>query len=116
MAFKKHIAMALFAATATFSLTANAQQLTSPKQGVLCDKYVCADKNGVSPSLTGNYLDQTRARKIVLANHDDEVRFTFSDGTFCDVDAKTCYVDRYFDSNGKRSKVNKTATQKLFGR
>ncbi|KAE9881756.1 hypothetical protein GP665_25770, partial [Escherichia coli] len=43
----------------TFSANTLAQNTTavfSPKRGVVCDKYICADKKGVSKSLTNQYL------------------------------------------------------------
>lgn len=110
----KLMATGLCVLLTSLSVTAHAK-LNSPKPGVLCDQYLCADKNGLSKSLTGNYLDQTRAKKIT-GNGTDLTQFTFSDGTFCDSTAKLCYTDRYFDSNGKRSPVAQDATQKLFGK
>lgn len=95
--------------------TRPSSSLRSPKPGVLCDENACADRNGLSKSLTQNYLDQSKARAIT-GSGTDLTQFTYSDGTFCDVKVKLCYVDRYFDSQGKRSAVNRDATQKLFGR
>lgn len=97
------------------SQTQSSSSLKSPKAGVLCDENVCADRNGLSKSLTSNYLDQSKARNIT-GTGTDITQFTFSDGTFCDAKAKTCYVDRYLNSNGKRSAVNREATRNLFGR
>lgn len=95
--------------------TSSSSSLRSPKPGVLCDENVCADRNGLSKSLTMNYLDQSKA-KAISGSGTDITQFTFSDGTFCDAKTKLCHVDRYFESNGKRSAVNRSATQKLFGR
>lgn len=112
MKLNKIIANSLFIllGSVAFTTVANAK-LNSPKPGVLCDQYFCADENGLSKDLTGNYLDQSKAKKIT--GHD--TKFTFADGTFCDTDARKCYVDRYFESNGQRSAVNSYATQRLFG-
>lgn len=96
-----------------FTTAANAK-LNSPKPGVLCDQYACANQNGLSVDLTANYLDQSKAKKVAALGA-NVTEFTYADGTFCDAKAKLCYVDRYFESNGKRSAVNKEATQKLFG-
>jgi hypothetical protein len=112
MTLQQRFALGLWALATIGSISVHAQPLNSPKQGVLCDQYVCADKNGVSPSLTGNYLDQTRA--IVNDNHTDESQFTFSDGTFCDTNEQICYQDRYFNSDGSRGAINQYATQRLF--
>ncbi|MDQ8935850.1 YcgJ family protein [Acinetobacter rudis] len=111
-------AVASYATQRLFGQTAVTQSkstLRSPKSGVLCDEYICADRNGVSKSLTGNYLDQTRAKNISVKGT-DATQFSYSDGTFCDAKVKLCYVDRYFDSKGNRSAVNREATRALFGR
>lgn len=109
------VGLLVLLSTAAVTATAAGEKLRSPKQGVLCDQYVCADKNGVSKSLTGNYLDQSKAKNIVIGTPDDKTKFIFSDGTYCDVNEQLCYVDKYFE-NGKRSPVNKYATKRLFGR
>ena len=38
------------------TLAQNTAAVFSPKRGVVCDKYICADKKGVSKSLTNQYL------------------------------------------------------------
>ena len=35
----------------------------SPTKGVICDKYICADKKGVSKKLTAKYLGTYKANK-----------------------------------------------------
>ncbi len=50
----------------TFSANTLAQNITavfSPKRGVVCDKYICADKKGVSKSLTNQYLGAKKAKQ-----------------------------------------------------
>jgi len=85
----------------------------SPKKGVICDKYICADKKGVSKSLTAKYLGTKKASKAFSQSNFDTSAFTLSNGVFCDTNTKRCHVDRYFE-NGHRSKVDKSMTDKLF--
>lgn len=85
----------------------------SPKKGVICDKYICADKKGVSKKLTAKYLGTNKANKAFSQGDFDTLAFTFSNGVFCDTKTKLCHVDRYFE-NGHRSKVDRKMTDKLF--
>lgn len=89
-------------------------KLNSPRDGILCDSYICADKNGLSKDLTVSYLNQSKARAIT-GSGTDLTQFTYSDGTFCDAKTKLCHVDRHIERNGKRSAINYDATEKLFG-
>ncbi|MNR85127.1 Fels-1 Prophage Protein-like protein [compost metagenome] len=100
--------------TASFAKTA--QMLKNPVAGVLCDKYICADKNGVSKSLTAKYLGQRQAKKVFSQGEFDTSAFTFANGVFCDTKTKLCHVDRYFDTGSKRSAVDTKTTKKLFGK
>lgn len=85
----------------------------SPKKGVICDKYICADRKGVSRSLTVKYLGTKKANIVFSQGGFDTSAFTLSNGVFCDTHTKRCHVDRYFE-NGHRSKVDKKMTHKLF--
>ena len=57
----------------------------SPKNGVICDKYICADKKGVSKKLTAKYLGTNKANRA------------FSQGDF-DTSAFTPCVERKYES------------------
>lgn len=107
---------ALALAGATPSLAAPQKGLKSPRAGVLCDHYLCADKAGISRELTTRYLGRAAARKLFSQGDFDATRFTFDNGVFCDTSERSCYKDRYFDSNGKRGPVDPKATAALFGK
>jgi hypothetical protein len=95
--------------------TSDPVQLRAP--GVLCDRYMCADDKGVSPSLTQRYLGKAAAAKLVSQGGFSPTEFTFANGVFCDVKERVCRTDRYFDAKGKRSgEVLETYTTQLFGR
>jgi len=85
----------------------------SPKKGVICDKYICADRKGVSKKLTAKYLGNHKANRAFSQGSFDTSAFTLSNGVFCDTKTKLCHVDRYFE-NGHRSKIDRTMTDKLF--
>lgn len=90
--------------------------LHSPRPGVLCDSYICADGQGISRRLTSQYLGQVRGDKLRAMGAFDTQAFTFEGGVFCDVRARLCRDDRYFGPDGKRSgAINKHYTQLLFG-
>lgn len=84
--------------------------------GVVCDKYFCADKEGVSIDLTIKYLGEEKGRKIYLASeHMHFKEFTFSNGIFCSVFERKCFTNRYFKPNGERDgAVESEYTQHLF--
>lgn len=88
----------------------------SPELGVLCDRYVCANNNGLSRELTERYLGKKSAAKLVSQEGFDPTEFTFANGIFCDVKERLCRKDRYFGTDGKRSGVvTKKYTELLFG-
>ncbi len=65
----------------TFSANTLAQNITavfSPKRGVVCDKYICADKKGVSKSLTNQYLGAKKAKQAFSQGDFDTSAFTSS--------------------------------------
>ena len=68
----------------------------SPKKGVICDKYICADKKGVSKKLTAKYLGTPKANRAFSHDDFDTSAFTLSNCVFCDTKSKLCLVDRYF--------------------
>lgn len=91
--------------------------LKSPEPGVLCDKYSCADSNGLSKPLTLKYVGKAAVKKVFKYSDGfvDYSQFTFANGVFCDTKEKLCRNDRYFDDKGNRSPVNKKFTKLLFG-
>ncbi len=100
----------------TVSFAKTTQVLKNPAAGVLCDKYICADKTGVSKKLTEKYLGKRQAKKVFSQGEFDTSAFTFANGVFCDSKTKLCHVDRYFDGKNKRSPVEPKATKQLFGK
>lgn len=96
------------------SFAKTAPALKSPAKGVVCDKYVCVDKHGVSKDLTSKYLGQQKAKKAFSQGEFDTTQFTFANGVFCDTKTQLCHVDRYFEADGKRSAVDRKTTQLLF--
>lgn len=92
------------------------KELYSPACGILCDKFICADPDGISPGLTEKYLGEKAAKELKALGEYNPKEFTFLNGVFCDVKEKLCRNDRYFDKDGKRSgKINRNATMMLFG-
>ncbi|WP_318654336.1 YcgJ family protein [Acinetobacter baumannii] len=69
------------------TLAQNTAAVFSPKRGVVCDKYICADKKGVSKSLTNQYLGAKKAKQAFSQGDFDTSAFTFSNGVFCDTTA-----------------------------
>ncbi len=99
----------------SFSTIKLSKQIFSPKSGIICDKYFCASNNeGVSNELTENYLGVQKAKTLKNSGDFDRSEFTFSNGIFCDIKEKLCRKNRYYDANGKRSRVNEKYTKVLF--
>ncbi|AOZ05326.1 YcgJ family protein [Cupriavidus malaysiensis] len=113
-AFGAFAAFALFLAAGTVS--ARAVDVHSPAAGVLCDGYICADKDGVSQGLTERYLGKKIAARTFSRGPFDHSAFTFSNGVFCDVKECLCREDRYFNAKGQRSPVSAKYTRLLFGK
>lgn len=107
------LAGSLLALSAT-SFAKTAPALKSPATGVVCDKYICVDKNGVSKALTAKYLGKSKAKKAFSQGEFDVTQFTFANGVFCDTKTQLCHVDRYFEAEGKRSAVDPVTTKMLF--
>lgn len=95
------------------TLAQNTAAVFSPKRGVVCDKYICADKKGVSKSLTNQYLGAKKAKQAFSQGDFDTSAFTFSNGVFCDTTTKLCHENKFFE-NGHRSRVDKKMTDKIF--
>ncbi|SUU03693.1 putative signal peptide-containing protein [Acinetobacter baumannii] len=72
------------------TLAQNTAAVFSPKRGVVCDKYICADKKGVSKSLTNQYLGAKKAKQAFSQGDFDTSAFTFSNGVFCDTTRLCC--------------------------
>ncbi len=105
----------LLVASASSSFADSKQAMTNPEKGVLCDRFICADKNGVSKALTARHLGEAAARRLASQGEFDTTQFTFANGVFCDTKEALCRKDRYFDAQGKRSAVDAEYTAKLFG-
>lgn len=98
--------------TTSFAKTTTA--LKSPKAGVVCDQYICADQKGVSKTLTAQYLGKKQANKAFAQGDFDTSAFTFANGVFCDTNTKLCHVDRYFSAKDQRSAIEPKTTKLLF--
>ncbi|WGL96203.1 YcgJ family protein [Arsenophonus nasoniae] len=98
-----------------FTLAISSKMLISPEPSVLCDRYICVDSiTGVSVSLTEKYLGKKQANRLLSQGLFDKTAFTFDNGVFCDIKERKCYIDRYFNEKGQRSKVCQQYTEKLF--
>jgi len=90
------------------------QGLQTPQSGVVCDPggQLCYDKSGVSIGLTreyfGTYAEQAALRN--LAGQAPPRQFRLSNGSSCDVSARTCWTD-----NWNRQQVNTALSNQLFG-
>lgn len=62
----------------------------SPTKGVICDKYICADKKGVSKKLTAKYLGTYKANKAFSQGDFDTSRLRSQ--TVCSVILKQNYA------------------------
>jgi hypothetical protein len=112
------ISLALLLAVGVMPAHAKQQtKIQSPVSGVLCDRYLCANKKGISRELTEKYLGKKAAANKLFATSDvDLTEFTFANGTFCDTKERLCREDRYYGANGQRSgAVSKKFTKALFG-
>jgi len=108
--------LALLLSTVTASSHAGPRAtLRSPAAGVLCDRYFCADAEGISKQLTTAYLGQKAAAKLFAQGDFVLTEFTFANGIFCDVKEQLCREDRYFSKDGKRNgAISKKYTDLLF--
>lgn len=92
----------------------SAVRLAEP--GVLCDRYVCANKKGLSRVLTEKHNGMRTAMNAFADKDMDTSEFTFANGIFCDAKEKSCRRDRYYGPNGQRSAVSVEYTELLFGK
>jgi len=107
--------LALLGVAVSAGAASSKQALKAPVPGVVCDKYVCADKNGLSAPLTEKYLGKNAGKKLTSQGDFDHTQFTFANGVFCDVKEKLCREDRYYGMDGKRSgAVDQKTTDLLF--
>lgn len=108
----------LLAGSALSAHAAQGAVVRSPAPGVLCDRYVCANDQGISRALTRKYLGKkAAANEVFTASGVDLTEFTFANGIFCDVKERLCRVDRYYGANGQRSgAVSRKYTKLLFGK
>ncbi|WP_320734212.1 YcgJ family protein [Enterobacter kobei] len=109
----------LIACVSLFIINTNAslaKNITFNHEGVLCDSNFCADKNGISMSLTKKYLGYSIAKKLEAGlTQRTPSEFTFSNGVFCNASLKTCFETRYFNPDGKYGgAVNHVYTEWLF--
>ncbi|MCW5238684.1 YcgJ family protein [Verminephrobacter eiseniae] len=90
--------------------------LRSPAPGVLCDRHLCANGQGISRPLTEKHLGPKTATKLFSQGEFDLTEFSFANGVFCDVKERLCRQHRYYGADGQRSgAVNKKYTRLLFG-
>lgn len=87
--------------------------LQTPQPGVICDQagQVCYDQAGLSLGLTRQYYG-TLAEQTVLRNLNGQAppkQFRLSDGSACDVLARTCWSDGW-----SRQQVNVALSNQLF--
>lgn len=111
------LCLALALAAPAAQATNRRAALRQPEPGVLCDRHVCADAQGVSRALTEKHLGKKRAANKMFDMSDiDLTEFTFANGIFCDTKERLCRVHRYYGANGKRSgAVSEKYTKMLFG-
>lgn len=90
--------------------------LRSPVPGVLCDRYVCANAQGLSRELTATHVSKRAADAAFAYRNTDISAFTFANGVFCDVKARQCRKNRYFGPDGQPSgAIQYRYTRLLFG-
>lgn len=90
------------------------QGLQTPAQGIVCDPagQVCYDQAGLSMGLTRQYYGAL-AEQTVLRNLNGQAapkQFRLSEGSACDVLARTCWSDGW-----NRQRVNVALSSQLFG-
>lgn len=107
----------LFTAFAMPAHSRTAASVWSPAPGVLCDRFMCANKQGISRLLTTKHLGGSTSEKLFSQGDVNLTQFTFANGVFCDVKEHVCRENRYFGADGKRSgAVSKRYTRLLFGK
>ncbi|QPN64366.1 hypothetical protein [Synechococcus sp. CBW1004] len=105
----------LLAATAiaVSSLPARASSIDLVSPNLLCDraKEICYDAQGPSLNQTRRTYGERAERNLLrqLSGRPPVTTFTLSNGTLCDLRARTCWED-----GNRRSNVNNRYTQHLF--
>ncbi|WP_425292085.1 YcgJ family protein [Brucella anthropi] len=100
----------------TPTCAAQSDSVYSPANGILCDKFFCADASGISNGLTMQYLGNAAAEKLASQSGLDRTKFTLSNGVFCDVEQRKCYKDQYRGPNaGTQRSVSAKFSRELFG-
>jgi uncharacterized protein (DUF779 family) len=91
------------------------QGLQTPRAGIVCDpgsSPVCYDQSGLSLGLTreyfGTFAEQTAIRN--LGGQAPPRQFRLSNGSACDLNARTCWSDGW-----DRKQVNVALSNQLFG-
>jgi uncharacterized protein (DUF779 family) len=91
------------------------QGLQTPRAGIVCDpgsSPVCYDQSGLSLGLTreyfGTFAEQTALRN--LGGQAPPRQFRLSNGSACDLNARTCWSDGW-----DRKQVNVALSNQLFG-
>ncbi|MET6679141.1 YcgJ family protein [Citrobacter amalonaticus] len=96
------------------AIAASTGTLYSPARGVVCDEYFCASaKEGVSFTLTKQYLSKKASDSLASQGTFEQAAFTFSNGIYCDIKVKACYKDRFFGADGKPSAPVDTAVSRI---
>ncbi|ALN63470.1 fels-1 Prophage Protein-like family protein [Lysobacter antibioticus] len=106
----------LIVSIATSAQAEGKNAVRSAEPGVLCDRYICANKKGLSHVLTEKHNGMRTAMNAFADKDMDTSEFTFANGIFCDVKEKLCRKDRYYGPNGQRSAVSVEYTEFLFGK
>lgn len=92
------------AALAAIATSAQAANIFSPDQGVLCDKKsgYCVDSQGLSAMLTTQWLGAKAGKKLtkmMTENPDmDTTSFTMSNGMHCETRERSCTVNKGSDT------------------
>ena len=77
---------------------ARSHTVYSPDQGVLCDKRsgFCADSQGISMALTGQFLGKTAAARLlkIMGTDSDMTSFTMSNGVHCETKQRLCVTSK----------------------
>ena len=109
------LSQSLFESTVTPGVTygAGLQGLQTPREGVVCDpvSQTCYDQNGVTLGVTRDYFG-TFAEQNARRNYERQATqqvFRLSNGTYCDLSARTCWSDLR-----TRRQVNAELTNYLF--
>ncbi|EOI6844107.1 YcgJ family protein [Salmonella enterica] len=77
----------------------NKTEIFFPAEGVVCDRasHFCADRQGISLSLTQAFLGTSKILEKILGDTSDVDLsvFSLSNGVYCDSALHKCYTDRF---------------------